>query len=88
MSMSFFGDKNREDELFYALAQELEVPAPESPAAASEAGAAVDSALASVIATLGKFADNLEAVGHPSVAKVDKVLNFIEKEFLTAPTSV
>lgn len=88
MTMSFFGDKSREDDLFYALAQELEPAAVESASvAASEVGADTNAALASVIATLAKFAETLDDAGHPSAVKVDNVLNFIEQEFTTNTVS-
>lgn len=85
MTTGFLGDKIRENELAHALAQNLEVSQLESTSniVNETTEAKVDNTLASVIVTLVKCAEQLEALGHPSAGSVDNVLNFIERNFLT-----
>ena len=81
--VSFLSNQSREDEIIYALAQELQntdQETIETPTVEVE----VSNALASVVETLNKCAEKLEAVGHPSLEHVDNVLSFIDKEFFTA----
>lgn len=80
--MSFLGNKNREDELFYALAQELSPAETATEANAVTPDAEVQNTLASVIDTLVKCADKLEGLGHPGVEHINDLLAFIEKDFL------
>lgn len=82
MSGGFLASGEREDELFYALAQELDsLPADNTELKPEDE---LGNALASIVETLTKCAEKLEAVGHPSLEQVDNVLSFIDTEFFAS----
>lgn len=75
-AISFLGNKDSEEALVQALAQNLSEEQIEKSAEAKKTNE-----LLSVIEVLDKCASNLEEVGHPSSKKVNEVLSFIDSTF-------